>query len=220
MKGGKSHRNPDRAIINRREVIRIGVSSLALAMMPIPMMPLAALAGDDWIRVTREAAPKLELAQNSIMFTGRAVTARDLSFYNFHTGERLQTTYWEHGRYVPGALRQVNYLFRDYRANEIKAIDPRLLDVLFAIRRELGTGQPIDLISGYRTAATNAMLAAHSEGVATHSMHIEGKASDIHIPGIELHQLQLAALRLGAGGVGYYPQSNFVHVDTGRVRRW
>jgi uncharacterized protein YcbK (DUF882 family) len=145
---------------------------------------------------------------------------RSLSLYNVHTNESLKIAYWEDGAYSSSALRQLNYFFRDFRANETREIDPRLFDVLYDIRLLTTPSRPINLVSGYRTPATNAMLAAQSEGVARHSMHIEGKAADIHIPGVELRDLHHAAQSLDAGGVGYYPRANFVHVDTGRVRYW
>jgi uncharacterized protein YcbK (DUF882 family) len=140
--------------------------------------------------------------------------------YNSHTGESLRTVYFENGDYVPGALTEVNYFFRDFRANEIKPIDPNLLDLLHDIHTELDTSQPFNLVSGYRSAATNAWLASQGEGVARHSMHIEGRASDINVAGRQLSFLQRIALALHLGGVGYYPRSGFVHVDTGRVRHW
>src|SRR5271165_3036408 len=103
---------------------------------------------------------------------------RALKFYNLHTGESLNAQYCEKGCYIDGALKEINYILRDFRANEIKPIDPRLLDLLYTINRRLYTQEPFDIISGYRSPATNAMLAARSEGVARHSMHIEGKAAD------------------------------------------
>lgn len=212
----RGHRDTDQEErVARRRFIKLGLAAMASTLLPV-----AALADDDWIRVSSGTVAPPARGPSHIRFVGRAASVRELAFYNVHTDERLNTAYWEQGSYIPGALHEVNHLFRDFRANEVKPIDPRLLDVLFAIRRELGVGRPIDLISGYRSYATNAWLASQSEGVARHSMHVEGKASDIHIPGIELRDLQVAALRLGAGGVGYYPRSGFVHVDTGRVRRW
>lgn len=147
-------------------------------------------------------------------------TSRALSFYNIHTGETLRTVYFDKGQYVPGALLEVNYFFRDFRANEVKPIDPRLLDLLHRINRALDTAEPFNLISGYRSAATNAWLASQSEGVARHSLHMEGMAADINVQGRSLTLLQIVALAMRGGGVGYYPRSDFVHVDTGRVRRW
>lgn len=145
---------------------------------------------------------------------------RSLKFYALHTGESLKTTYWEDGHYIPGELDRVNYILRDFRVNEIKPIDPALLDLLTRIQYRLSTNEPFRVISGYRSPVTNAMLHANSEGVAVHSLHLLGKAIDISVPGRSLAQLRGAALAQRAGGVGYYPKSDFVHVDTGRVRFW
>jgi uncharacterized protein YcbK (DUF882 family) len=150
----------------------------------------------------------------------RPAAVRELSFYNIHTGEALRTVYFEQGDYIPGALHEVNYFFRDFRANEVKPIDPRLLDLLHRIHFALDTSQPFNLISGYRSPATNALLASQSEGVAHHSLHMYGMASDINVQGRSLRLLQTVALAMRGGGVGYYPRSDFVHVDTGRVRHW
>jgi uncharacterized protein YcbK (DUF882 family) len=148
---------------------------------------------------------------------------RELSFFHTHTGERLATAYCTGGEYVAPALKDINVLLRDFRANQIKPIDPALLDLLFQLNGELGTDQPFHVVSGYRTPQTNAMLhergGAHS-GVATHSLHMDGKAIDIRVPGIKLEHLRDKAKGLKIGGVGFYPGSNFVHVDTGRVRYW
>jgi len=149
-----------------------------------------------------------------------AAADRALEFYNTHTDERLSTTYWAGGQYVPGALADINFILRDFRANEIKAIDVALLDLLHRLHASLDTSEPFHVISGYRTAATNAMLHSASEGVALHSLHIEGMAIDIRVPGRDLPVLRRAALALRGGGVGYYPHSDFVHVDVGRVRTW
>ena len=145
---------------------------------------------------------------------------RSLKFYNLHTGESLTTQYCERGCYVEGALREINYIMRDFRANEIKPIDPRLLDLLYSLNRRLATQEPFHLISGYRSPATNAMLAARSEGVAHRSLHIEGKAADIRVPGRRLWEVWQTSMEMLAGGVGFYPRSDFVHVDVGRVRFW
>jgi uncharacterized protein YcbK (DUF882 family) len=147
-------------------------------------------------------------------------SSRRLRFFNLHTGERLDATYFENGRYVGQALDQINYILRDFRANAVKPIHPALLDLVVAIRRRLGTDGEIAVISGYRTPETNAMLAAHSDGVARHSLHLDGMAIDYRVPGRSLEQLHRAAVSMRAGGVGYYPRSDFVHVDVGRVRYW
>ncbi len=152
--------------------------------------------------------------------TSRAGVDRMLEFYNTHTDERLRATYWADGGYVASALTDINFILRDFRANEIKAIDLRLLDLLHRLNASLDTSQPFHVISGYRTAATNALLRGASEGVALHSLHIEGMAIDIRVPGRDLSVLRRTALTLRGGGVGYYPHSDFVHVDVGRVRTW
>lgn len=145
---------------------------------------------------------------------------RGLTLFNLHTDEYLKVVYWENGGYVGGALDEINHILRDFRVNEVKPIAPPLLDLLYSLQRRLYTDAPFHVISGYRSPRTNAMLAAHSEGVATHSLHIEGKAIDIRVPGRSLRTVQAAALSLRGGGVGYYPRSDFVHVDIGRVRWW
>ncbi len=145
---------------------------------------------------------------------------RSISFYNLHTAESLKAVYWTRDGYVASALREINHILRDFRANEVKPIDLRLLDLLVAVRTRLGTKEPFHVISGYRSALTNAMLHAHSEGVAVHSLHVEAKAIDVRVPGRELAGLRRAALDLHEGGVGYYPRSDFVHIDVGRFRFW
>jgi uncharacterized protein YcbK (DUF882 family) len=151
------------------------------------------------------------------------VPERVLSFFNTHTGERLRTAYCCGGVYQPQALTEINHILRDFRADEVKPIDPRLLDLLHELGGTLETDSPFHIISGYRSPATNAMLRERGgaqTGVASHSLHMDGKAIDIRIPGVKLDHLRGAARSLKLGGVGYYPALNFVHVDTGRVRFW
>lgn len=145
---------------------------------------------------------------------------RRLSFDNLHTGERLTAVYWQNGSYLPDAAREIDWVLRDFRANQVHPIEPRLLDLLFALHKILPGQSPYQVISGYRSAATNAMLAAHSDGVAAHSLHMQGMAIDVRVPGIVLARLRDCARSLRGGGVGYYPRSDFVHVDVGRVRTW
>ncbi|HKV55038.1 MAG TPA: YcbK family protein [Candidatus Binataceae bacterium] len=203
------------SLVTRRGLLRSG-AIVAVAMV----VPGFARAGE-WIRLPAESESSGPMRAGFLLRPrAQSMRPRALSVYNIHTGENLKTVYFENGAYVPEALREVNYFFRDFRANEVKPIDPHLLDLLHQIHAALDTGEPFTLISGYRSAATNAMLASHSEGVARHSMHIEGRASDINVPGRQLSLVQRAALMLRGGGVGYYPRSDFVHVDTGRVRRW
>lgn len=145
---------------------------------------------------------------------------RGLAFYNLHTGESLKTDYWAEGVYLSDALADINHILRDYRNDQVLPIEPRLLDLLHGLRNTLDTTRPIQIISGYRSPATNALLAAHSDGVAKGSLHMQAKAIDLHVEGVPLDDLRRAAIALNGGGVGYYPKSNFVHVDIGRVRTW
>jgi uncharacterized protein YcbK (DUF882 family) len=149
-----------------------------------------------------------------------AADVRRAFVHNLHTGEKLDAVYFEAGRYVPQALAEAMRVMRDWRNGAEHVMDPRLFDVLHALGAKLGSGQPFQLISGYRSPQTNAMLHAESGQVASHSQHMLGKASDIRIEGVPLARLHEAALSLKAGGVGYYPVSNFVHVDVWRVRNW
>ena len=146
---------------------------------------------------------------------------RDLAFHNTHTGERLRVTYWEGGRYQSDALREINHVMRDHRNNSVRRIDRNLLDQLFVLRKKLATSRPVHIISGYRSPKTNAMLRrTRGGGVARRSLHMSGRAIDIRVPGRSLNKVRLAALSMQTGGVGYYPGPHFVHIDTGRVRRW
>ncbi len=145
---------------------------------------------------------------------------RSLSFLNLHTGEAVKATYYEAGGYVSDALSVVSKVLRDFRTGDSHPIDIRLLDTLSALGAKLGAAAPFQVISGYRSPASNAKLSARSGEVAKHSLHMDGKAIDIRVPGVDLKRLHQAACDLGRGGVGFYPVSNFVHVDVGRVRRW
>lgn len=147
---------------------------------------------------------------------------RTLAFDNIHTGEKLRVDYWANGDYVPDALAAVNNVLRDFRTSQVHPIAPSLLDLLAGLRARLETAEPLSVISGYRSPVTNAMLrgAHENSGVATKSLHMQGKAVDIRVAGRPLALVHKAALSLRGGGVGYYPSSDFVHVDIGRVRTW
>jgi uncharacterized protein YcbK (DUF882 family) len=145
---------------------------------------------------------------------------RSLVFYNIHTGEHLTATYWSQGRYVPDAMGDIDHLLRDYRTGEVKTIDRGLYDLLYRVSSVLNSSQPFHVISGYRSPATNAALAEKSHRVSSRSLHMEGMAIDVYLPDRSLAELHHVALSLRAGGVGYYPESNFVHIDVGRVRTW
>lgn len=145
---------------------------------------------------------------------------RSLSFYNTHTGERLVIEYFAGGEYVADALKEVNWFLRDFRTGGVHDIDPGVLDILTKVHDLTGASRPFDVISGYRSPETNAMLRRRSRQVASGSLHQAGKAIDVRLPGVPLTTVRDAGLSLGLGGVGYYQRSNFVHLDTGRVRRW
>ena len=163
-------------------------------------------------------------AASSALAPGASATAlaepRRVTLFNLHTGDRFSDAYWQQGNYVPDAMTAIKHVMRDFRSNEVHDIDPRLLDQLHQLNGLVGAAAPYQIISGYRSPTTNAMLHANSDGVATHSLHMDGRAIDIRVAGVDLTRLRDAALSLGAGGVGYYQASDFVHVDTGRVRHW
>lgn len=179
--------------ISRRGFLKLG----AVATIAGVCARVSWAAGSDW------AAPE-----------------RALAFRHAHTGESLKTVYWAEGDYLPEALAEIDRLLRDFRTGEIKPIDPALLDLLYALGGKLGGRRAFHVISGYRSPQTNAFLRSQGRDVAAHSLHMEGKAIDIRLPGSDLSRVRRAALALQRGGVGYYPRSQFVHVDVGRVRVW
>lgn len=165
-------------------------------------------------------APVVALSSLPRVARASVATPRALRFDHLHTGERLNVEYFNAGAYVPDALVAVDHLLRDFRTEDVGHIDPTLLDLLYRLTLATGTARPFQIISGYRSPATNAMLHARSSGVATRSLHMTGQAIDIRLADVSLTALRSASLSLQAGGVGFYPKSNFVHVDTGRVRAW
>jgi uncharacterized protein YcbK (DUF882 family) len=147
---------------------------------------------------------------------------RRLAFYNTHTGESIDVVYWSNGRYQPQALGEIARVLRDHRTNEQKAMDVQLLDLLFELRARLDTQRPFHVISSYRAPESNEYLRglSRTSGVAKTSQHMLGRAIDVRIPGLKIEKIRDVALQMRRGGVGYYPASDFVHVDVGRVRRW
>lgn len=148
------------------------------------------------------------------------VQEKQLAFFNTHTGEKINAVYWAEGRYVTDGLAEISRILRDHRTGDVRPMDPRLLDLLYDLHDLTDARRPFHVISGYRSPATNRMLHTASNGVAERSLHLVGQAIDIRLPGCRLANLRRAAVYLGRGGVGYYPESDFVHVDTGRVRYW
>ncbi|MEI9991396.1 MAG: DUF882 domain-containing protein [Rhizomicrobium sp.] len=152
--------------------------------------------------------------------TSTLAAPRALTFDNLHTGEKASVEYWAQGKYLPDALHEVNFILRDYRNGEVHPIEPKLLDLLHRLHAKLESSQPFEVISGYRSPQTNAMLRASGHGAASKSYHMKGMAIDIRLGDKGLKDIHEAALLLRAGGVGYYPESDFVHIDVGPVRRW
>ncbi len=148
-------------------------------------------------------------------------THRVLSFHHLHTDERLTLTYRKGDHYQRSSLTRLDHFLRDFRTGDITAIDPKLFDLLFDIKQSLGHDDAVfEIVSGYRSPKTNAMLSRASSGVAKRSLHMSGKAIDIRLSDMPTRSIRDAALRLARGGVGYYSRSNFVHLDTGNVRQW
>lgn len=163
--------------------------------------------------VPRRAAAALRRAS-----PGPAV--RSLSLVNAMTDESLSVVYWSQGRYEPAAISEVSFLLRDSHTGETRPIDPRLLDLLHDVRQRLRVRAPFAVLSGYRSPETNAWLRRRDRRVARHSLHLDGRAADVRLPGVAALRLHEVALELGRGGVGFYPRREFVHLDTGPPRAW
>lgn len=194
----------------RRRLLRVGFRS--------------AVAGAGIVAAARASAASTAIASPKRPLLAAASSADDLArlaFVNTHTSESLRVVYREGPRYLAEALARIDHVLRDHRTGDVHPIDPALLDQLDRLAAMLGVGKdPYHVISGYRSPRSNSMLAARSGGVAKKSLHMEGRAIDIRIPGVPLARVREAALDMKAGGVGFYPGSGFVHLDTGRIRSW
>lgn len=146
--------------------------------------------------------------------------ARRVSFRNSHTGEIFSGVYRVGDKYLPDAFDRINVVLRDFRTNELFPIDPRVIDIIYSVHQMTHKDEPYEILSGYRCPKTNKGLRSHGEGVAKNSLHMTGQAIDLRLPGYDTRQIRKLAISLKAGGVGYYPKSNFVHMDTGDVRTW
>jgi uncharacterized protein YcbK (DUF882 family) len=154
------------------------------------------------------------------VLTSAGVEQRVLKMHHTHTNETIDVAYWRDGSYVPEALEQINRFLGDFRTGDVLAIDRHLLDLLHEVYIATGSAGRFEIISAYRSPATNEMLRARSAGVASESQHLLGKAIDVRLTDVPLDALRDTALEIGGGGVGYYPAPDFVHLDTGRVRSW
>lgn len=174
---------------------------------------------------TQVVAPEIELppsfAPTRSFGSGDGFAeSRTVSLYCVHTGEELKVDYYVDGRYQPEALAAIDHLLRDRHNDESCQFDPRVLNQLYDIRRALGSSEPFHVFSGYRSPATNESYRRLSARVAEHSYHLTGQAIDVQLPGRDIRQLRNVAVAMRAGGVGYYPQDGFLHLDSGPVRRW
>ena len=145
---------------------------------------------------------------------------RTIKLLNAHTGEKFQGEYWYDGKYDSGAFGEIKALMRDFRTGEKFPIDPRLMDIMYVLQHRADSTNAYRIFSGYRSPKTNAKLRRLTKGVARNSLHMQGQAADISLPGTRLSHLRKTAISLHAVGVGYYPNSSFMHIDTGRVRSW
>ncbi|MBF0247436.1 MAG: DUF882 domain-containing protein [Alphaproteobacteria bacterium] len=177
------------------------MSRRALLMGGLAMLGASAPVGTAWggVRVPRE---------------------KSLTLRNLHTGEKVKTVFWADGHFVPEGCSRIEWIFRDHRTDEKAEIDPALLVAMHDLQKTVGTTNAIQVVCGYRSPKTNAALRKISSGVAKKSYHIKGMAIDLRIKGVALRDLHRAAVSLKRGGVGYYPKSDFVHIDTGPVRYW
>ena len=185
-------------MLGRRGFLNLGLAALAAATVPPLLLSPA----------TAEAAPLL------------GASTRRLALHNINTGERFDEVYWANGAYRPDALRKLDVLLRDHRAQQICRTDPRLFDVLWQVRERLDSDEAYQVICGYRSRKTNALARRRKRGVAKESYHTRGMAVDVILPERGLKAVAQQAMALEAGGVGFYPRSNFVHMDVGPVRSW
>ena len=165
------------------------------------------------------------LATSMVPFSDAIAAAADypelsLQMYNLHTTEHIDTVFWSDGSYNVDALHMLNHFLRDHRTGQVKQIDPKLFSILYLLNKKIGNQREISVISGYRSAQTNRLLAQSNAGVAKKSYHIKGRAIDIRIPGKDTRTMRDIGIKLGVGGVGYYAKSDFIHLDTGPKRSW
>ncbi|WP_265573688.1 DUF882 domain-containing protein [Venatoribacter cucullus] len=187
-----------RVMLNRRHFLRQAACLGAAGVAGLSSVPL--------------------LAQPQAGMTDQA--ERTLRVYNIHTGEYLTTTFWADGQYQDEEIQALDLLLRDHRANQAMAMQRELYEKMFHLQELFSSREPLYVISGYRSPGTNSGLRQVSDGVAENSLHMQGRAVDIRIPGVSHRHLHKAALAMGSGGVGYYPKSGYIHLDTGRVRSW
>ena len=212
MRSFRKHGNLFVNPVSRRSFLKLGIFSAAL--LALPCKAIASL----------EEAPAPELItpgwREGAGLVLEPCEERSLHLYSTNTGESFNRVYWADGDYIPESLTEINHLLRDYRANQVKEIDPNLLDLLYNLNKKLESNDPYHVISGYRTPKTNAVLRKRNRRVARNSLHMAGMAVDLRMPHLHVKHLCNAALEMRCGGVGYYARRGFVHLDVGDVRTW
>jgi uncharacterized protein YcbK (DUF882 family) len=217
-------------MIERRKLLGLGFGVLGASMVgPMAALAQAKLAdsdpiGDLLLRQSQSpeglAATQAAVPLGTYRSAATPAAQRWLKLHNVHTQEKLEAVYFEKGEYVPDAVEALDRVLRDFRTGDVHPMNPQLFDTLDDLAKKTDTRAHFQVISGYRSPKTNAMLNERSAEVAKRSLHMDGKAIDIYLEDVALDRVRAAALDLGRGGVGYYPTSNFVHVDVGPVRRW
>jgi uncharacterized protein YcbK (DUF882 family) len=189
----------------RRRLLLVGGATMVTAVA----RPVAATG------IEQSSAPARGAAEPA-----QSVVAKCVGLFNLHTNERLELEFFRGGNYVADSLSAIQVLLRDYRNGDQHPIDPKLMDYLYDVARSLGVDPVFSVISGYRSPQTNEQLREHSDGVARHSLHLEGRAIDVRLRGVSCLDLATRAREMSRGGVGYYQRSDFVHLDTGAYRTW
>ena len=212
----KSNKHQER----RKFLRRAGAAAMASPMAAALTMPVSAYAKSDGTGQVPLIDGNPPSPSQGLVAAMNPNTTRRLRLINEHTGDDVDVVYYTNGFYLNHNVAQLNRLMRDRRANAATQMDLTLYDQLYLLSEAVDIDEPLHVLSGYRTAKTNAMLRSRSKGVAKFSLHMEGRAADIYIPGYSSKKLQADAIDLQAGGVGVYSRSNFVHVDTGTVRYW
>ena len=180
--------------LDRRDILKLGF--VALIGMTVPLLP----------------------SKSSYASSNHA--SWRVRFRHAHTGESFNGVYRVGDKYLPEAFERINYVLRDFRTGEAFPMDPRILDIASIVQKRIDSSEHLEILSGYRSPKTNAMLRRSSSGVAKNSFHMYGQAVDVRLPGYSTRKLRKVAINLKAGGVGYYTKSNFVHFDTGKTRSW
>jgi uncharacterized protein YcbK (DUF882 family) len=205
--------------LSRRRFLGWGVLAAGMSLIPQPAVARSSIFQPPR-KPLQDFTPPAAWPRKSLFQPVIHPPEKAVALYNTHTGESLNAVYWFRGHYLPEAMSAVDRVLRDHRTDEIKPIDPQLLDLLHAISAELACAHPFYVISAYRSPTTNAWLRFMSRRVAEHSLHMDGKAIDLRIPGWASDTVKRVATELRMGGVGHYPRANFVHVDVGPIRYW